>query len=373
MRREVGRKRLLGNAALVLVVLLLAGFAVTQVASRQWRVQRTFTVRAEFASIGGVDPGDRVRVQGMDAGVVSAVVPPAAPGQPVGLVFRVDERLRPLVRSDAIARILTEGVVGAKVVEIVPGRPDAPPLGSEGTIASERPVEMADLLQRASDSLRRVDAVAEAAELGLTEVNAIAAAVRKGEGSLGKLVREDEAYRKLVSLSHRGERALGDLEENLAALKRTWPLSRYFNNRAFFDRDRVLYHPGSARDSRTLRDEELFEPGRSVLTAEGRKRLDDVAAWFRAAKRPSSEVVIAAFTDMPPDPDLAQILSQEQAEAVRKYLVARHAIDSAGWFSSRKIAAVGFGTETPRPTVDTASASNLPARRVEIILFTPQA
>ena len=27
-----------------------------------------------------------------------------------------------------------------------------------------------------------------------------------------------------------------ELEENLAALKRTWPISRYFNDRAFYDR-----------------------------------------------------------------------------------------------------------------------------------------
>lgn len=340
------------------------------VAGRQWRVQRTFPVRAEFATIGGVEVGSRVRVQGMDAGVIEAVVPPAAPGGTVGLVFRVDERLRGLVRSDAAARIVTEGVVGAKVVEIIPGRPDAPPLRRDGRIASEAPIELNDLLKKARASLARIDAVADAAERGLGEINAIAATVRKGEGSLGKLVQEDEAYRKLVNLSERGERTLGDLEDNLAALKQTWPLSRYFRDRAFFDRDRVLFRPNAERDSRTLRQDELFEPGRAVLTVPGRRKLDEVGAWFKKVKRPASEVVIAAFTDDPRDPDLAQILTQEQADAVRKYLASKHAIDSAGWFSARKVAAVGFGTDAPRAGSD--SGSTLPARRVEIILFTPQ-
>jgi phospholipid/cholesterol/gamma-HCH transport system substrate-binding protein len=370
MRREAGW-RALANAGFVLGVLALAGFGVTQVASRQWRVQPTFAVRADFATVGGVEEGTRVRVQGVDAGVVDAVVPPAAPGGQVRLGFRVDARLRHLVRADAVARVVTEGVVGAKVVEIVPGRADAPPLGPDGLIGSERPVELADLLKKAAASLERVDALAEAADRGLGEINAIAAAVRKGEGSLGKLVRDDEAYRKLVRLSERGERTLDDLEENLAALKRTWPLSRYFNDRAFFDRERLLFHPGAERDSRTLRDVDLFEPGRSVLTAAGRRRLDDVGTWFQKIKRPRSEVVIAAFTDQPEDPDLAQILTQEQADAVRKYLVARFGIDSSGWFSPRKVAAVGFGTETPHPAVE--PGQDQPPRRVEIILFTPQA
>lgn len=371
MRRELTWVRLLANAGFVAAVLGLAGFGVVQVAGRQWRVQRTFTVSADFATVGGVSEGARVRVQGIDAGVVDAVVPPGAPGGLVRLRFRVDERLRRLVRADATARIVTEGVVGAKVVEIVPGLPDAPPTGPDGLIASERPIELADLLKKASASLQRVDAVADAAEKGLGEVSAIAATVRKGEGSLGKLVADDEAYRKLLSLSQRGERTLGDLEENLAALKRTWPLSRYFNDRAFFDRERVLFHPGSERESRTLREGDLFEPGRSVLTAGGRRKLDEVGSWFNRVKRPRSEVVIAAFTDQALDSDLAQLLTQEQADAVRVYLVKRHSLDSTGWFSTRKVAAVGFGADAPRVSKGEGDAQ--PPRRVEIILFTPQA
>ncbi len=252
----------------------------------------------------------------------------------------------------------------------MPGRPDAQPLADSGTIASERPVEVAELLRQAAGSLKRIDAVARAAETGLVEINAVASAIREGRGSLGRLVQDDEAYRKLVALSDRGGRTLDDLEENLAALKRTWPLSRYFNDRAFFDRDRVLFHPGAERDSRTLREADLFEPGRSVLTAAGRGRLDEVAAWFQTVRRPSSEVVIAAFTDDARNPDLAEVLTQEQADAVRKYLVGQHAITSVGWFGSRKVAAVGFGNRVPPTQLD--AARDLPPRRVEIILFTPQ-
>src|SRR5206468_3702944 len=132
--------------------------------------------------------------------------------------------------------------------EIVPGRPDASPLSDPNLISTERPAELGDLMKQAAASLARLDAVSAAAEKGLGEINAIAATVRKGEGSLGKLVQEDEAYRNLMGLTERGERTLHDLDENLAAMKRTWPISRYFNDRAFFDRDRVLFHPGAERD-----------------------------------------------------------------------------------------------------------------------------
>src|SRR4051794_6259368 len=86
VNREIGRWRALANAGFVLAILGLAGFGMVQVASRQWRVQKTFAVRADFPAIGGLEAGRRVRVQGIDAGVVEAIVPPGAPGRPVRLV-----------------------------------------------------------------------------------------------------------------------------------------------------------------------------------------------------------------------------------------------------------------------------------------------
>ena len=371
MRRNIGLWRAAANAGFVLAVLALAGFGLYHVAGRHWRVQPTFRVRAEFPTIGGLEAGHRVRLQGIDAGVVERVVPPREPGRPVELVLRIDERLRPLVRSDAVARIISEGLVGAKVVELTPGSPDAPPVAELDPIGSERPIDMADVLKRASGSLERLDTLARSAEQGLSEVNAIAGSIRRGEGTLGKLVSDETMYRDLVALSRRGERALAALEENLDALKQTWPISRYFDRRAYLDRERVLFQPGSQRNSRCLMTDEIFEPGRSVLTSIGRARLDEVARWCKQASRPGTQVVIAAFTDDDRDQDLAEVLTQEQADAVRTYLVTKHSIQSAGWFKRRKVASVGFGSHAPR-TLD-AAPPNQPARRVEIILFTPQA
>ncbi len=85
-----------------------------------------------------------------------------------------------------------------------------------------------------------------------------------------------------------------------------------------------------------------------MLTAGGRKKLDEVAAWFQRLKRPSTtEIVIAAFTDEARDEDLAQILTQEQAEAVRDYLTTKHKIQSNGWF--RQSARSPPSASAPRP------------------------
>lgn len=375
--RELHWKRAIWNAVFAVVVLAIAGFGVVSVASRQWQWQETFLTQASFPTIGGVETGATVLVQGMHAGVVEAIKAPAVPGGPVTLVLRIDAKLRHLVRSDASVRIAAQGVVGSKVVELVPGLPDASPLKEGAVLKAETPIELSDLLIRASASLEKLDAVSVSAQEGLGEINAIASTIRRGEGTLGKLVQDEEAYRQLLALSERGEKTLGNLEDNLMALKGTWPISRYFNQRGFTDADRVLYQPNAKRDARVFVADDLFEPGRAVLTRDGKRRLDDLAKWFDGAKHPeTSKIVVAAFTDQAPEgnEELAQILTQEQADCIRNYLVAQHEIDRLPWyrFSRRSFASVGYGTQIPVDGREEATTGAQPPRRVEFIVFTPQ-
>ncbi|RUL81757.1 MCE family protein [Tautonia sociabilis] len=371
MRREIGPLRALANGIACLGILGMAGFGAVQVAGKNWQVQETYRLRAEFETVGGLEPGGRVFVQGVDAGVVESIEPPGEPGGPVSLVLRIDARLRPLIRTDARARIVSQGVVGAKVVELSPGSPDAEVLPDGGLVTSEPPVELADLMREATEALDRIDAAAEAAERGLSEINAIASAIRGGEGTIGRLLTDDEPVDRLVSLTDRGERTLTDLQDNLNALKNTWPISRYFSRRGYDDRELALYRPEATRHALMLAETDLFEPGRAVLTEAGRGRLDEVARWAKEHLSTRTEVVVAAYSDDSLDAQLAERLTQQQAEAVRSYLVGSHRIDSAGWFRSRTVAAVGFGRHRPRvPSVEPQGIG--PERRVEIILFTPQ-
>jgi phospholipid/cholesterol/gamma-HCH transport system substrate-binding protein len=66
----------------------------------------------------------------------------------------------------------------------------------------------------------------------------------------------------------------------------------------------------------------------------------------------------------------AQILTEEQAEAVKNYLIAQHRVNRLGWWSSRNVLALGMGTRPP-PNGAGGNKSSAPARRVEVIVFIP--
>jgi phospholipid/cholesterol/gamma-HCH transport system substrate-binding protein len=373
--REVSPKRALINAAVAALVVVLAVWGAIQVARRHWHWQPTYRIDVAFPRIGGLAVGDKVRLQGMDAGVVEAIEAPRSPGGPIVVVLRVDARLRPLIRSDASVSIAVQNAVGPKVVEIAPGRPDAPPLAEGATLRAEPPVELGDLLLAGQDALKQLEGVTRETEVGIRQINVITAAIGRGEGTLGKLVRDDAAYHEVVALAERGQRAIGALDDNMSALKGLWPLSGYFRDRGYDEPERILYRPNATRDSRVLASDTLFRPDSAILTDTGRAALDELARWFKARRwTDASEVVIAAFTDEA-DADKARILTQDQARAVKTYLDEKHKLFELPLFRQRKVAAVGFGNRTPRPDPSqgaTAPESPPPARRVEFVVFAPK-
>src|SRR5207237_9875810 len=111
------------------------------------------------------------------------------------------------------------------------------------------------------------------------------------------------------------------------------------------------------------------EPGRAVLTADGRRRLDELAPWLAGLKHKGSEIVVVTYADpQAPNPNVARTLTRQQSEAVCTYLKGQHAVQKMGWFSSRKVAALGLGTSPP----PMPEKEPLPSGRIEVLVFVPQ-
>jgi len=328
---------LLGLA--VVLGLGLAVLGLFTIGSQQWLWSKTFYLRVGFARIKGVEPGTRVRVLGRDAGEVDAVLLPDSPSGQVTLVLRIDGSVKPLLRADAVAQIVPEGMIGGKVVEIHPGSDAADPIQDNASIASRPSTELADLL---------------------AQVNSTLGVLGRGEGTLGKLVKNEDAYDELVHLLRQSRGTMSSLKQNSDALKGL-PLVRNYVQ----DPAKELIRPDCERNVKWFREADLFEPGRAVLTAQGKQKLDELAPWLEGLKHKGSEVVLVSYAQPGQDSDQARILTQKQSEAVRDYLTTQHAVQKMGWFSRRKVTALGCGTD-PAPTKD-----GLPVPRVEVVIFVP--
>lgn len=337
--------------AFILGIVMLVGAGLAMgglfaVGSRGWYGQDALHVRAGFASVRGVEVGTRVRVQGLDAGEVIALRPPDEPGGSVVLRMRLRGEFRRLLRADSTVQIVSEGMIGGKVVEIVPGKvaADANPITEDALLASAPSTELSDVLAQVGSTL---------------------SGIRDGDGTFGQLARDRQAYDALLALLKQGTETMTSVQRDADAIKKVPVIRGYVE-----DAEELLVRPQRERNRKVFAEDELFEPGRAVLTAAGRGKLDALAPWLAGMKHKGSEVVVVAYADpkAAASASLARSLTRQQSEAVCEYLKSQHAVQKMGWFTSRKVTALGQGLSAPPEP----EKEPLPPARIEVLVFVPQ-
>jgi phospholipid/cholesterol/gamma-HCH transport system substrate-binding protein len=233
--------RLAGVGVFVLGGLVLFTLGLFMIGDRQMAFAKKFTVYTEFRKITGLQPGAIVRVSGAKAGSVTEIRPPNTPSEKFRVELEIAEDLHQLVRTDSLASIETEGLVGGSYLGISTGTAAAPPVAANGTIAGKEPFDIADLMQQMADTIKRVNDTFDEMKaevqgtvlaVGDTVDNAnalivdvsvdlkqmaasgaalskdaaqIAEGIRSGKGSLGKLVNDDELYNRTTAIAKQAE------------------------------------------------------------------------------------------------------------------------------------------------------------------------
>jgi phospholipid/cholesterol/gamma-HCH transport system substrate-binding protein len=111
---------------------------------------------SEFADLGGLANGAKVRVSGLDAGEIKKIDIPKTPAGKFRLELRIEGKVRGMIRKDSVASIETEGVVGDKFVSIKKGTDQAPEAEPGMTLPSKEPIDMGALLEKGSGLLTDV-------------------------------------------------------------------------------------------------------------------------------------------------------------------------------------------------------------------------
>src|SRR5215470_18829921 len=118
--------RLVGIGAFVLGGLALFVFGLFLIGSRRNMFTSRFEIYAEFTKMAALQRGGKVRVAGIDAGEVDSIMVPPKPTAKFRVKMLVRGDLHQLVRTDSVATIQTDGIVGNKFVEIDAGSDAAP-------------------------------------------------------------------------------------------------------------------------------------------------------------------------------------------------------------------------------------------------------
>lgn len=197
------------SIGLFLVVgLLLFGIGMFVIGDRHQAFERHTEYYSEFVNLAGLPKGATVRVAGMDAGQVLAIRVPDSPSSRFQVKWRIDAKLRGLVRADSVVTIGTEGIVGGTYLSVRPGSAQAIQAEPLATIPSKEPTELADLLTRGNGLLndadgmlktvgRKLSIALDGVTTTVSNVNDVVVNLKQGHGTAGMLLSDDELANRI--------------------------------------------------------------------------------------------------------------------------------------------------------------------------------
>jgi phospholipid/cholesterol/gamma-HCH transport system substrate-binding protein len=167
------------------VILGLALFMITIyfIGSNKNLFSSTFHLKSQFKNVSGLKEGNNVRFSGINVGTVKDIEFISDSAVVVNLIIK--EEVQKYIKTDAIASIGSDGLMGDKVLTISPGTSSNKTVSDNSTIRSVKAVELEDLMK----GLRKSVDNAEIITLQLSEFST---KINKGKGALNKVLTDEE-------------------------------------------------------------------------------------------------------------------------------------------------------------------------------------
>jgi len=181
------------------IVILVIGIFL--VGDKDALFSSTFKVRAFFNDIQGLRSGATVRLSGIDVGSVESVKIVSDTTGRVEVIMSIREDVKQFIRTDTRASIETEGLVGNKVVVLQIGSSLTDRVREGGIIQSKEPIGFAQVIEETQGIMAYTKEITK-------DLSEIVARVNRGEGSIGKLLVDEQLYKDAASLTKRADSSL---------------------------------------------------------------------------------------------------------------------------------------------------------------------
>jgi phospholipid/cholesterol/gamma-HCH transport system substrate-binding protein len=169
----------------VIIGLALLVFTIYFVGKQKNIFGSTFHLRSQFKMVSGLKVGNNVRFSGINIGTVDQIELITDTSVMVGLVIR--KKYQEFIKTDALASIGSDGLMGDKVMTISPGIGTGPKsaVKKNDLIASKNALEMEDIM-------KKVQASVDNAAIITDQLAQFSSKMNNGNGALSKLVSDQQ-------------------------------------------------------------------------------------------------------------------------------------------------------------------------------------
>lgn len=191
----------------VLVALFLLMVAIFYVTGAGFLGPR-YRLKTYLPEVEGMKAGAPVDLDGVEIGNVQSIdLTPHPPDREhsITLVLRVDKKFQKDIRTDSRASLVTQGLLGDRYVTISRGLTGTV-IPTNGVLQSEETPNMAQVVERGAD-------VAENLSVLSDQLNEIVGKVKRGEGTIGKVLNDPSLYNHLDSIAARADAMTASIQQ----------------------------------------------------------------------------------------------------------------------------------------------------------------
>ena len=278
----------------VLVATITLGVLIFLMTGSTGLFTRKMTLRAYFDSAQGLRVGAPVRLQEVDIGNVQSIrIVRDRRATPVEVRMKVGTRYLSNLRKDSQVALRTAGVLGETFVDIDSTKTKK----GEVQDGDELPVVEKPALE---DVVESSQAALINMQLLLQRADRIMASVENGEGSIGKLLKDDELYRRLNSTVREAQSIAEQVGSGKGSIgKFLYSDELYTKTNTTVDKlNNLLDEVNSGRGTigKFVKDEALYNNARD-LTAKANRMIDDVNAGKGTLGKLTKDEALAAKID----------------------------------------------------------------------------
>ncbi|MBM3402105.1 MAG: MCE family protein [Bacteroidetes bacterium] len=129
----------------------------------------TYLLKANFENVQGLIPGNNVRYSGIQAGTVKRIK--IVNDTIIEVSMMIDTEMQNIIRKDVVASIGTDGIVGNKVINIIPGIEHAE-IAQEGDfIFSKKSIDTDAILQKLSGTNNDISEIVSGLKITVQRIN----------------------------------------------------------------------------------------------------------------------------------------------------------------------------------------------------------
>jgi phospholipid/cholesterol/gamma-HCH transport system substrate-binding protein len=225
--------------------------------------ERDETVRTYMSDGAGMTESTPVRLNGILVGAVQGIKLSGSknPQRAVEFSLTIQKKYMREIPDDSTAAVTAANLLGSKFIDITKGQSPTP-VKPGGELRSLQTQDIPELMAQSANLINTLQDISKRTDAMLADIDA-------GKGNLGKLLRDDELYKRLNGIAAEGQQLLADVRNGKGTLsKLIYDDQLYQEVRAPIKRiDAMLadLQQGQGSAGKLLKDPQLYDEAQQTI------------------------------------------------------------------------------------------------------------